>query len=73
MTKKLFDAWLTEIRTEFKKAGRKIFMIMDNYSSHKVLKLDDCDLVTSTILDIAVIQVENMSCIMLPLNAIALI
>ena len=73
MTTALFNQWLTDVRKEFKAAGRRVFMIMDNCSSHKVLPADDASTVTSTIFDINVIQVDNLWVIMLPPNATALI
>ena len=41
MTKELFNRWLMGLRQEFKQAGRKLFMIMDNCSSHSMFKSDD--------------------------------
>ena len=73
MTKELFNCWLTDIRKRFKSEGRRIFMIMDNCSSHKVLRPDDVEIVTSVIHDINVVQIDNLWCIMLPPNASALI
>ena len=73
MNTELFNRWLTDIRKEFKSCGRRVFMIMDNCSSHIVLQPDDCDVVASVIHDINVIQVDNLYCIMLPANATALI
>ena len=73
MTTQLSNAWLTDVRKEYKSAGRRIFMIMDNCPSHKVLKPDDAEVVTHVLYDINVIQVDNLYCVMLPPNATALI
>ena len=73
MTKELFNQWLTEIRTDFRVRGKRIFLLMDNCSSHRVLKPDDAEMHVSVMCDINVINVDNMWCIMLPPNATALI
>ena len=73
MNKELFNRWLTEIRADFKASGKRIFLIMDNCSSHRVLQLEDTHMNVSMMHDIHVIQIDNMWCIMLPPNATALI
>ena len=73
MTKELFNKWLTQQRMAFKAAGRQLFIIMDNCSSHRVLQPDDCTVTPMVLHDIQVIQVDNLFCIMLPPNATALI
>ena len=56
----LFNQWLTDVRHEFKAAGRRVFMIMDNCSSHKVLLAEEAEVTTHVIHDINVVQVDNM-------------
>ena len=68
----LFNQWLTDVRHEFKAAGRRVFMIMDNCSSHKVLLAEEAEVTTHVIHDINVVQVDNLWVIYLPRNATTL-
>ena len=36
MDKDTFNAWLKDVRDEFKRQGRSIFMIMDNTGAHSI-------------------------------------
>ena len=58
---------------QFENEGPRIFMIMDNCSSHKVLWLDDVEIDTWVIHDINVVQVDGLWCIMHLPNVTALI
>ena len=73
MTTLLFNKWLTDLRSDLKAKGCRVFLIMDNCSSQKVFKPDNVDVTISIMHDMNGIEVHNLTCIMLPPNATSLI